>query len=163
MYNVGRKSSHVRNVALLERQIQENALQHQSNMEQQIQKNEKLELQNTKINQTFQTLTFKNEELTNQINTVEFRILFGMFSAKVLVFVLTSIYVCMRQGWQPKGSMQSTSVLSTMGIFCIFATKSNDIALGVPLINATSRSTRSNLFHYLSWLPVHGTRRNILR
>ena len=64
--------AHVRNVALLEKQIQENALQYQSNMEQQIQKNEKLELQNTKINQTFQTLTFKNEELTNQINTVQF-------------------------------------------------------------------------------------------
>merc|ERR1712166_1359131 len=42
------------------------------NMEQQIQKNEKLELQNTKINQTFQTLTFKNKELMNQINTVQF-------------------------------------------------------------------------------------------
>jgi len=81
--------------------------------------------------------------------TVEFRILFGMFSAKVLVFVLTSIYVCMRQGWQPKGSMQSTSVLSTMGIFCIFATKSNDIALGVPLINAAFQGNTVVFSKYL--------------
>ena len=97
-------------------------------------------------------------------STVEFRILLGMFSAKLLVFSVTAIYVCMRQAWHSSSTKNQSSsdsttstttssssskegnILSTMGIFCIFATKSNDIALGVPLINAAFSGPNTTQF-----------------
>jgi len=83
--------------------------------------------------------------------TVEFGILGGMFFAKVIVFTCTAIYVCMRQAWTPRGGGEETAtaepnVLSTMGIFSIFATKSNDIALGVPLIDAVFSGANTTKF-----------------
>jgi predicted permease len=78
--------------------------------------------------------------------TVDLGILMGMFSGKVITFLATGIYVCMRQGWTPKGSEH---FLSTMGLFCIFSTKSNDIALGVPLIDAAFSTNQVKFSKYL--------------
>ena len=79
--------------------------------------------------------------------TVEFGILGGMFFAKVIVFACTAFYVCMRQSWTPREEETTQpNVLSTMGIFSIFATKSNDIALGVPFIDAAFSGPNTTKF-----------------
>ena len=70
--------------------------------------------------------------------SVDCKILAGMFIGKVVTFAVAALYVVMRQRWQPRqpNGQYASGLLGTMGIFCIFATKSNDIALGVPLMDA---------------------------
>jgi len=74
--------------------------------------------------------------------TVEFGILGGMFFAKVITFLATAAYVWIRSSW----NKNDHNLLSTLGIFCIFATKSNDIALGVPLIDAAFSNNHTTKF-----------------
>ena len=70
--------------------------------------------------------------------SIHISILLGMFAAKLLTFAVVAIYVMMRQRWQPQHKDDScpTGLLSTMGMFCIFSTKSNDIALGDWVVGA---------------------------
>jgi predicted permease len=94
---------------------------------------------------------FFSEVANIEWGSIHVSILLGMFAAKVVTFLVVAAYVLARQRWQPraKGGGYAKGLLSTMGMFCIFATKSNDIALGVPLINAVFGAQKFSTYLYL--------------
>ena len=64
--------------------------------------------------------------------SIDFRILGGLMLGKSIVFCLAAVYCKIRKMWHVSSSDEAD--VSVLGLFCIFTTKSNDFALGVPLI-----------------------------